>query len=39
MRYCSDKLRRVMKPGGRLAMYVIAKEDLLRFKVTQTGVY
>ena len=33
------ELRRVMKPGGRLALYVIAKEDLLKFKVTQTGVY
>ncbi len=28
-----------MKPGGRLALYVIAKEDLLKFKITQTGVY
>lgn len=34
-----QELRRVMKPGGRLALYVIAKEDLLKFKVTQTGVY
>jgi ubiquinone/menaquinone biosynthesis C-methylase UbiE len=33
------ELLRVMKPGGRLALYVIAKEDLLKFKVTQTGVY
>ncbi len=34
------ELRRVLKPGGRLALYVIAKEDLLKFKlVTQTGVY
>jgi ubiquinone/menaquinone biosynthesis C-methylase UbiE len=33
------ELRRVMKPGGRLALYVIAKEDLLKFKITQTGVY
>jgi ubiquinone/menaquinone biosynthesis C-methylase UbiE len=34
------ELHRVMKPGGRLALYVIAKEDLLKFKlVTQTGVY
>jgi hypothetical protein len=29
-----------MKPGGRLALYVIAKEDLLKFKfITNTGVY
>ncbi|MDE3041412.1 MAG: methyltransferase domain-containing protein [Nitrospirota bacterium] len=34
-----QELLRVMKPGGRLALYVIAKEDLLKFKVTQTGVY
>ena len=34
-----QELRRVMKPGGRMAMYVIAKEDLLKFKVTQTGLY
>jgi ubiquinone/menaquinone biosynthesis C-methylase UbiE len=33
------ELRRVMKPGGHLALYVIAKDDLLKFKVTQTGVY
>lgn len=34
-----QELRRVMKPGGRLALYVIAKENLVKFKVTQTGVY
>jgi ubiquinone/menaquinone biosynthesis C-methylase UbiE len=34
-----QELRRVMKSGGRVALYVIAKEDLLKFKVTQTGVY
>jgi arsenite methyltransferase len=34
------ELHRVLKPGGRLALYVIAKENLLKFKlVTQTGVY
>jgi ubiquinone/menaquinone biosynthesis C-methylase UbiE len=34
------ELHRVMKPGGRLALYVIAKEDLLKLKfITQTGVY
>lgn len=33
------EIRRVMKPGGRLALYVISKEDLGKFKVTQTGVY
>lgn len=33
------EIRHVMKPGGRLALYVIAKEDLQKFKVTQTGVY
>ena len=30
---------RVMKSGGRLALYVIAKKDLVKFKLTQTGVY
>ena len=34
-----QEIRRVMKPGGRLALYVISKDDLLKFKVTQTGVY
>jgi len=34
-----QEFRRVMKPGSRLALYVIAKDDLLKFKVTQTGVY
>lgn len=34
-----QELRRVMKPGGRLALYIIAKDDLFKFKVTQTGVY
>ncbi len=34
-----EELKRVMKPGGRLALYVIAKEDLAGLKVTQTGVY
>lgn len=33
------EIRRVMKPGGRLALYVISKEDIAKFKVTQTGVY
>jgi len=33
------EIRRVMKPGGRLALYVISKEDIRGFKVTQTGVY
>ncbi len=33
------EIRRVMKPGGRLALYVISKEDIVKFKVTQTGVY
>lgn len=34
------ELHRVLKPGGRLALYVIAKENLLRFKlVTQSGLY
>jgi arsenite methyltransferase len=33
------EIRRVIKPGGRLALYVIAKEELLKFKITQTGVY
>lgn len=34
-----QEIRRVMKPGGRLALYVISKEDIGKFKVTQTGVY
>jgi ubiquinone/menaquinone biosynthesis C-methylase UbiE len=34
-----QEIRRVMKPGGRLAVYVISKEDIANFKVTQTGVY
>lgn len=36
---CLKELRRVMKPGGRLALYVVAKEDLAEMRVTQTGVY
>ena len=34
-----QEVQRVMKPGGRLALYVISKEDIANFKVTQTGVY
>jgi ubiquinone/menaquinone biosynthesis C-methylase UbiE len=34
-----QEIRRVMKPGGRLALYVILKEDIGNFKVTQTGLY
>jgi len=34
-----NELRRVLKPGGRLALYVIAKEELAEYKLTQTGVY
>lgn len=34
-----QEIRRVMKPGGRLALYVISKEDIAGFKVTQTGIY
>ncbi len=34
-----QEIRRVMKPGGRLALYVISKEDIANFKVTQTGLY
>ncbi len=34
-----NELRRVLKPGGRLALYLIAKEDMAKFKFTQTGVY
>jgi predicted methyltransferase len=34
-----QEIRRVMKPGGRLALYVISKDDIAKFKVTQTGVY
>jgi ubiquinone/menaquinone biosynthesis C-methylase UbiE len=33
------ELRRVLKPGGRLALYIIAKEELAEMKITQTGVY
>ena len=35
----AKELRRVLKPGGRLALYVIAKEDLAGIKIVQTGVY
>ena len=34
-----QEIRRVMKPGGRVALYVISKEDIANFKVTQTGLY
>jgi len=34
-----QEIRRVMKPGGRLALYIISKEDIANFKVTQTGLY
>ena len=34
-----QEIRRVLKPGGRLALYVISKEDIAGFNVTQTGVY
>jgi ubiquinone/menaquinone biosynthesis C-methylase UbiE len=31
---------RVLKPGGRVALYFIAKEEMLKYKlVTQTGLY
>lgn len=34
------ELHRVMKPGGRLALYAIAKENLQKFRlVTHSGVY
>ena len=33
------ELRRVMKPGGRIAVYVTAKEDVAKLKVTQTPVF
>ena len=33
------EIKRVLKPGGRLALYVIAKEELAEYKLTQTGVY
>lgn len=33
------ELRRVLKPGGRLALYLIAKEDLAKYKLTRTGLY
>lgn len=33
------EIRRVIKPGGRLALYIVSKADMLKFKVTQTGVY
>ena len=34
-----QEIRRVLKSGGRLALYIISKEDIADFKVTQTGVY
>lgn len=33
------EIKRVLKPGGRVALYVIAKEELVEYKLTQTGVY
>ena len=33
------EIRRVLKPGGRLALYIVSKADMAKFKVTQTGVY
>ena len=33
------ELRRVLKPGGRLALYVIAREDLAGMAIVRTGVY
>jgi ubiquinone/menaquinone biosynthesis C-methylase UbiE len=34
------EIHRVMKPGGRLALYFIAKKELIKYKlVTQTGLY
>ena len=33
------EIRRVIKPGGRLALYIVSKVDMTKFKVTQTGVY
>jgi ubiquinone/menaquinone biosynthesis C-methylase UbiE len=33
------EISRVLKPGGRLALYVVSKEDIANFKVTQTGLY
>lgn len=36
---CLEELRRVMKPGGRIAVYVTAKEDMAKLKVTQTPMF
>lgn len=33
------EIQRVMKPGGRLALYIVSKVDMAKFKATQTGVY
>ena len=33
------EIRRVMKPGGRVAVYMVSKADMTKFKATQTGVY
>jgi ubiquinone/menaquinone biosynthesis C-methylase UbiE len=33
------EVRRVIKPGGTLALYVVSKADIAKFKLTQTGVY
>lgn len=33
------EIQRVMKPAGRLALYLVAKEDMARMKLTQTGVF
>jgi len=34
-----QEIRRVMKPYGHLVLYVVAKEDLGKLKMTQTGLY
>jgi len=33
------EIHRVLKPGGRLAVYMISKQDMNQLKVTHTGVY
>lgn len=34
-----QEIRRVIKPGGRVALYIVSKADMIKFKMTQTGVY
>lgn len=34
-----NEFRRVMKPGRRLALYMVAKAEMAKSKITQTGIF